>query len=53
MNTQILKRFGTERRRDLTLFYVGVACAVLGALVGLEVVVWAFQAIIRLLTHQI
>jgi hypothetical protein len=55
MNTQTLRRFGHSERphSPSALFYAGIFCAVLGALAALEVVFWAIQTIIRLLTHQI
>jgi hypothetical protein len=53
MNTHILEKFGIERRYSLSVLFLGIFCGVLGALAALEIVFWAFQTIIRLLTHQI
>jgi hypothetical protein len=56
MNTQTLSGSNHAERghNPNALFYAGVFCAVLGALVALEVVAaWAFQMIIRLLTNQV
>jgi hypothetical protein len=59
MNTQILRRFDqTERAVPNVFVGAGVLCAgvfsaVLGALAALGVVYWAFETIIRLITHQV